>query len=65
MNEPELRMEIYQPTCPWHIRIGDLFISPGTEPGKVWIGDVRSAEGGNFDTELLAPVLSEFYAKHF
>lgn len=58
-------MEIYAPATPWHIKIGDLFISPGSQPGKIWIGRVDSPEGGEFDAEALAPLLSQFYAENF
>jgi hypothetical protein len=60
-----MRPEIYQPACPWHIRVGDLFISPGIQPGRVWIGEVNGAEGGDFDPAALAPVLRKFYDENF
>ena len=70
MNMPETErtsVEIYQPLCPWHIRIGDLFISPGPIPGgdKVWIGEVDGGEGGEFDVKDLAPLLRKFYDENF
>jgi hypothetical protein len=67
MNDPELNTEIYHPACPWHIRVGDLFISPGRVPnsGKVWIGEVDGAEGGEFNAADLAPLLRKFYDENF
>jgi len=62
-------MEIFEPACPWHIQIGDLFISPcrGPNNGKVWIwiGEVDGAEGGKFDAQDLAPLLRKFYDENF
>ena len=66
-------MEIFQPTCPWHIQIGDLFIAPGRVPnsGTVWIGEVHGAAGGEvktggeFKTESLAEVLRKFYNENY
>ena len=62
-----LSMEFFEPACPWHIRIGDLFISPSRVPnnGKIWIGDVNTGEGGEFDAEKLAPMLLKFYQDNF
>ena len=59
--------EKYQPFCPWHIRVGDLFIAPGRVPnsGTVWIGEVDGGEGGEFSTEELAPLLLKFYKERF
>jgi hypothetical protein len=59
------RSEKYQPACPWHIRLGDLFISPGTQQDKVWIGEVKGGEGGNFDPDKLAPLIQQFYQENF
>jgi len=44
-----------------------MFISPGPIPGgdKVWIGEVDGAEGGEFDTKDLAPLLRKFYDENF
>ena len=60
-------METFEPKCPWHIQVGDLFISPGRVPntGTVWIGEVKSAEGGEFKTEELAEVIRTFYNEKF
>ncbi len=60
-------MEIFEPSCPWHIQVGDLFIAPGRVPnsGTVWIGEVEGAEGGEFRTEDLAQVLRKFYDENF
>jgi hypothetical protein len=60
-------METFEPKCPWHIQVGDLFISPGRVPntGTVWIGEVKSAEGGEFKTEELAEVIRKFYNEKF
>lgn len=60
-------MEKYEPACPWHIRIGDLFIAPGRVPnsGTVWIGEIEGGEGGEFHTDDLAPVLRKFYDEMF
>lgn len=57
--------EKYAPACIWHIRIGNLFISPSRNmnPNKVWIGRVDKEEGGEFDTAALAPILEKFYTK--
>lgn len=57
-------IEKYAPACIWHIRIGNLFISPSRNmtPGKIWIGRVDKEEGGEFDTAALAPILEKFYA---
>lgn len=56
-------MEKFQPLCPWHIQIGDLFIAPGRVPnqGTVWIGEIDSDSGREFSTEQLAEVLRRFY----
>lgn len=55
-------MEKFEPMCPWHIQIGDLFIAPGKVPnqGTVWIGEVDGG-GREFPTEQLAEVLRRFY----
>ena len=60
-------MEIFEPGCPWHIQVGDLFIAPGRVPnqGTVWIGEVRGGEGGEFKTEALAELLRKFYDENF
>jgi len=60
-------MEKVEPACPWHIRVGDLFIAPGRIPntGTVWIGEVEGGEGGEFKTEDLAEVLRKFYNENF
>lgn len=66
-------MEVFEPKCPWHIQVGDLFIAPGRVPntGTVWIGEVNSKEsgefktGGEFKTEALAEVLRKFYNENF
>lgn len=60
-------METFEPLCPWHIQVGDLFIAPGKVPntGTVWIGHVNGAEGGEFKTEDLAEVLRKFYNEKF
>jgi hypothetical protein len=60
-------MEKFEPACPWHIRVGDLFIAPGRIPntGTVWIGEVEGGEGGEFKTEDLAEVLRKFYNENF
>lgn len=62
-----ITMEIFEPACPWHIQIGDLFISPSRVPnnGKIWIGEVDGAEGGEFDAKDLAPLLRKFYDENF
>jgi hypothetical protein len=56
-------MEKFEPACPWHIQIGDLFIAPGRVPntGTVWIGEVNGNSGGEFKTDDLAEVLRRFY----
>lgn len=56
-------MEKYEPACPWHIRIGDLFIAPGRVPnqGTVWIGEVNWDRGKEFNTDELAELLQKFY----
>lgn len=55
-------MEKYEPACPWHIRIGDLFIAPGRVPnqGTIWLGYVNGG-GREFNTQELAEVLQKFY----
>jgi hypothetical protein len=60
-------MEIFEPGCPWHIQVGDLFIAPGRIPnqGTVWIGEVQGAEGGEFKTEALAELLRNFYDENY
>ncbi|MFM7010377.1 MAG: hypothetical protein ACKO0Z_13785 [Betaproteobacteria bacterium] len=60
-------METFEPACPWHIQVGDLFIAPGRVPnsGTVWVGEVNGAEGGEFKTEELAKVLRKFYDDNF
>lgn len=59
--------EKYEPLCPWHIRVGDLFIAPGRVPntGTVWIGEVESGEGGEFQAEEFGLVVRRFYKEHF
>ena len=59
--------EKYEPLCPWHIRVGDLFIAPGRVPntGTVWIGEVEGGEGGEFQAEELGLVVRRFYKEHF
>lgn len=59
--------EKYEPLCPWHIRLGDLFIAPGRVPntGTVWIGEVESGEGGEFQAEELGLLVRRFYKEHF
>ncbi len=56
-------MEKFEPLCPWHIQIGDLFIAPGEVPntGTVFIGEVNGNSGGEFSTDDLAEVLRRFY----
>ena len=60
-------MEVFEPLCPWHIQVGDLFIAPGRVPntGTVWIGHVGNGEGGEFKAEELAEVLRKFYNEKF
>jgi hypothetical protein len=60
-------MEKFEPACPWHIQVGDLFIAPGRVPnsGSVWIGEVNSGEGGEFKTKDLAEVLQKFFDENF
>lgn len=60
-------METFEPACPWHIQIGDLFIAPGRVPnsGTVWIGEVSGGEGGEFKAADLAPLLRKFYDENF
>ena len=60
-------MEKFEPACPWHIQVGDLFIAPGRVPnsGSVWIGEVNSGEGGEFKTKELAEVLQKFFDENF
>lgn len=60
-------METFEPACPWHIQVGDLFIAPGRVPnsGTVWIGEVNGGEGGEFKTEALAEVLRKFYNENY
>ena len=55
-------MEKFEPGCPWHIQVKDLFIAPGRVPntGTVWIGEING-EGGEFKTEELAEILRKFY----
>lgn len=57
-------MEKFEPACPWHIQIGELFIAPGmrVNSGTVWIGEVKSGSGREIKTEDLAPLLLKFYA---
>jgi len=59
-------MEKFEPKCPWHIQVGDLFIAPGRVPntGTVWIGEING-EGKEFRTEDLYDVLRKFYDKNF
>jgi len=56
-------MEKFEPMCPWHIQIGELFIAPGRVPnaGTVWIGEVEGGSGREVKTEDLAPLLLKFY----
>ena len=66
MSEKKL-LEIFEPSCPWHIQVEDLFIAPGRIPntGTIWIGEVVGGEGGEFRTEQLGPVLRKFYDENF
>jgi hypothetical protein len=59
-------MEKFEPACPWHIQIEDLFIAPGKVPnqGTVWIGEING-EGGEFRTKDLHEVLRKFYDENF
>ncbi len=56
-------MEFFEPKCPWHIQIGNLFIAPGRVPntGTVWLGEISGRQGGEIKTDELAEVLLEFY----
>lgn len=56
-------MEKFEPACPWHIQIGDLFIAPGRVPntGTVFIGEVNGDSGGEFATKDVAPMLRKLY----
>lgn len=56
-------MEKFEPACPWHIQIGDLFIAPGRVPntGTVFIGEINGDSGGEFDTKDVAPMLRKLY----
>lgn len=56
-------MEKFEPMCPWHIQIGDLFIAPGRVPnqGTVWIGEIDGDSGREYSTESLAEVVRRFY----
>jgi hypothetical protein len=60
-------MEKFEPICPWHIQVEDLFIAPGRVPnqGTVWIGDIESGQGGEFRTQDLHKVLRKFYDENF
>ena len=60
-------METFEPRCPWHIQIGDLFIAPGRIPntGTVWIGEVNGGKGEEFKTGELAKILRKFYDEEF
>lgn len=58
-------MEIYAPACPWHIRIGELFVTQGSTPDKIWIGKVFEPEGGDFDAAQLYALLRKFYDENF
>jgi hypothetical protein len=60
-------MEKFEPNCPWHIEVGDFFIAPGRVPntGTVWIGEIKSGEGGEFRTQELCEVLRKFYDENF
>ena len=54
-------MEKFEPACPWHIQVGDLFIAPGRVPnsGTVWIGEVEGGEGGEFKPPSPNPFLPQ------
>jgi hypothetical protein len=58
-------MEKYEPACPWHIRVGDLFIAPGRVPncGTVWVGEVNGEGGKELPTDQLAEMLQRFYTE--
>ena len=60
-------MEIFDPKCPWHIQVGDLFIAPGRVPntGTVWIGETEGGQGGEFKAIDLHEVLRKFYDENF
>jgi len=59
-------MEKFEPTCPWHIQVGDMFIAPGKVPntGTVWVGQI-DGEGGEFKTAELEKVLQKFFYENF
>ena len=67
MTEERLIMEKFEPICPWHIQVEDLFIAPGRVPnqGTIWIGDIESGQGGEFKTQDLHKVLRKFYDENF
>ena len=65
--EEGLTMEKFEPSCPWHIQVEDLFIAPGRVPnqGTIWIGDIEGGQGGEFRTKDLHEVLRKFYDENF
>lgn len=59
----DINMEKYQPSCPWHIRIGDYFIAPGKIPnmGTVYVGKIDGSAGAYFETSDLEPFIHKFF----
>lgn len=58
-------MEKFEPSCPWHIQIGGLFIAPGRVPnsGTVWVGEIDSGKGREIDVGLISHILRYVYDK--
>ena len=46
------------------VDIGEFFVAPGIEEGRVWIGK-QDGEGGDFVISELEEVIREFYDKNF
>ena len=48
--------------------VGDFFIAPGIEEGRIWIGREsgdRAGEGGDFSANDFAELVRKFYEERF
>ena len=52
-------------TASMPLKIGGFELLPGRMPGRIWIQELDGGEGGDFKITDLAPVIKDFYCKHF
>lgn len=60
MIEDEMEIEAAARISVYH-----LYLTPGTVPGKLWIGDWDNGEGGAFSKDKFYKVLRKFYKENF